>query len=267
MAHRAIDQTGLRLDGAPNFRDIGGYAAADGGYLRSKRVFRSDVLSRLTDADLAKIAGLDIRLVFDLRLPGERRKEQNRWPDGHRVETISFDERADLVDAQVSRWQDLLRTDQLEPEGARELMIGVYRRMPRALAVDLAVLFKRLDGPACPPMLVHCTGGKDRSGFVCAMLLWSLGVPIDAIVADYLVSAQRLAPERFVAERLSASGERPSARQRAALMMFAMTDAAYLAAAFDQVCTDFGAVDAYLETACGLDVERKTRLRSTLVCR
>lgn len=265
MASAVPHQAVPYLDGAPNFRDLGGYAAAGGGLVRHGRVFRSEVLSRLTGRDLSKLAELDIGLVFDLRLPAERRKEQNRWPVGGTVETVSFDERPELADAQATRWAELLAAWELDASGAREMMLGVYRRMPKALAPDLAVLFERLDAPAPPAMLVHCTGGKDRSGFVCAMLLWSLGVPLETIVAHYLVTGQRRPPERFVKERLSGFADEVLARKVEVLRAIAGVDGEYLAAAFEQINRDFGSVDRYLETACRLDAARKARLQSTLL--
>lgn len=252
------------LEGAPNFRDIGGYGAA-GGQVRHGRVFRSDVLSRLSDADVAKLAALDIRLVFDLRLPKERRKDVTRWPAGQPVETISFDVRPELVDAQATRWQELLAVGELDSQGVREIMFNLYRRMPKALAMDLAMLFARLDAPTPPATLVHCTGGKDRTGFVCAMLLAALDVGRDDILADYLLTGQRLSPERFVAERLAVPGKPLSAGEAEVLRTFATVQEEYLATAFAQIEADFGSVNAYLATLCGLDAERKARLHSALI--
>lgn len=260
----ATANTAFFLKGAPNFRDLGGHATVDGARVRHGRVFRSDVLSRLTDADLGRLAGLGIGLVFDLRLPAERRREQNRWPAGGPVETVSFDDRPEMADAQASRWQELLAAGELDHDGARQMMFGVYRRMPQALALDLAILFERLDAPAPPPVLIHCTGGKDRSGFVCAMLLRALDVPMETIVADYLVSGQRRPPEHFAAERLAA-GKPLTGRTAEVLKAFATVDAGYLASAFEQIDGDFGSADAYLQQACALDAERKRRLRATLL--
>src|SRR5690606_40943916 len=40
------------------------------------------------------------------------------------------------------------------------------------------------------PLVVHCTAGKDRTGFACAMLLTALGVHDDDILEDYLLTQQ-----------------------------------------------------------------------------
>ena len=41
----------VALEGTLNFRDLGGYTAADGRTVRWGSVFRSDGLGRLTDTD------------------------------------------------------------------------------------------------------------------------------------------------------------------------------------------------------------------------
>ena len=71
----------IPLDGCFNFRDLGGYAGAGGRPVRWGRLYRADALQRLSDADLARLAELDIRHVIDLRTPGEL-DEQGRiiWP-------------------------------------------------------------------------------------------------------------------------------------------------------------------------------------------
>ena len=45
------------------------------------------------------------------------------------------------------------------------------------------------------PMLVHCTQGKDRTGIVISLVLMILGVPLDAIDYDYMLSGPELVPE------------------------------------------------------------------------
>ncbi|KAG9234184.1 tyrosine/serine protein phosphatase-like protein [Amylocarpus encephaloides] len=52
-----------------------------------------------------------------------------------------------------------------------------------------------LSNRANAPVLVHCTQGKDRTGLVICLALLLLGVPVDAIVHDYLLSEEELVPE------------------------------------------------------------------------
>src|SRR5271169_5304593 len=62
----------LNLEGASNFRDLGGYPTADGRSVRWRRIFRSNHLGHLTAADIAVLRGLGLKSAFDFRGTEER---------------------------------------------------------------------------------------------------------------------------------------------------------------------------------------------------
>jgi protein-tyrosine phosphatase len=66
------------LEGAYNFRDLGGYGTTDGRRVRWSRVYRSDHLNGLTDSDRAVIAAIGLRAVVDFRLPFEREQRPSK---------------------------------------------------------------------------------------------------------------------------------------------------------------------------------------------
>ena len=61
---------------------------------------------------------------------------------------------------------------------------------------ELCAVFAVLADRARYPVMVHCLQGKDRTGLVVMLVLFLLGVPMDAVERDYLVSESELAPER-----------------------------------------------------------------------
>src|SRR5512145_712402 len=69
----------LPLEGGRNFRDLGGYATRDGRRVRWGRVYRSGVMSYLTDADRTRLDALGLRTLCDFRAPGERKREPTNW--------------------------------------------------------------------------------------------------------------------------------------------------------------------------------------------
>ncbi len=75
-----VTPTAIRLEGAKNFRDIGGYETSDGRTVRSGLVYRANKLSSLTDADLAKLTAANVTLDVDLRNMWERRDDPDRLP-------------------------------------------------------------------------------------------------------------------------------------------------------------------------------------------
>lgn len=257
----------LLLEAAPNFRDFGGYLTADGRRVQRGRLYRSELLLGLTPRDLDTLAALDIGLVCDLRSPGERARLSNDWPAGHVVETLALDVNAELSAVQPDKWTRRLADPGFDAERAHRALCDNYRRMPESYAADLRALFERLSDPQARPVLVHCAAGKDRTGFVCAMLLSALGVPHDTVVADYLATLSRFTYERLVATRLHSvlDGQPLPPHAEPPLRVLASVHPEFLASAFETVNQAFGGVERYLEDRCALTPIRRESLREALL--
>ena len=161
MSDRLID-----LEGATNFRDLGGYANDSGQTTRWGRVYRSDHLTELVAADWQRVSQLGIGVVADLRTDRERDFWPSVWPGQLCVRFLMRDYEMDLR--------------QLDEVGYHILayqQVELFRQFFRTLAE-----------PEAPAMLVHCTAGQDRTGFACALLLTLLEVPFETIIEDYSLS-------------------------------------------------------------------------------
>ncbi|MBS0370523.1 MAG: tyrosine-protein phosphatase [Proteobacteria bacterium] len=255
----------LALQGAPNFRDIGGYRGADGRTVRSGRLFRSEALARLTDVDLDKLAILDIGLLCDLRAADERQREPNRWPPALTTETLSGMESDELAAVRFFGWRRRIADPSFDAAAARQWILQAYGGMPRLFASLLVSLFDRLAAPDSPTTLIHCTAGKDRTGFVCAALLFALGVSRDDIFDNYLLTRRRHPPEALLQVLVGDTAGSLPAETRAALMTMADVREDYLGTALITIDQDFGGIAPYLETACALHPEKRDRLRNQLL--
>src|SRR5579884_1168464 len=179
----------VELDGCCNFRDLGGYLAADARRTRWRLLFRADGLSTLSDADFAVLGELGIRNVVDLRTSLEV-ESRGRFPDH---EAISYrhlpltDTLPGAEDAPV--WDD---ADFV----ARRYVSYIQERAPSVTAV-----LELLSEPSNLPAVFHCSVGKDRTGVLAAIVLGFLGVPDELIIEDYALSSAAM--ERIV-ERLRA---------------------------------------------------------------
>ena len=93
------------LEGTLNFRDLGGYRTADGRQVRWGRVFRSDALGTLTDADLTYLEHLGVRLVCDFRDDLETQRAPSRVPDHPdlRIERFPIGAGGDTTDVSAER--------------------------------------------------------------------------------------------------------------------------------------------------------------------
>jgi protein-tyrosine phosphatase len=162
----------LELEGASNFRDLGGYVGAGGRTVRWRMVFRSDGLDRLSAGDRRVLLDeLGLVAVIDLRSSGEGRKLGRFSVEGtgvrlHHVPIL--DETRRLV----------------EEADTAFTMAGLYTRMLDG-ASDRFVAALRLVAGAEGPVVFHCAAGKDRTGLLAALLLGLLGAGDADILADY----------------------------------------------------------------------------------
>lgn len=186
MLDTTTDTKAVRLEGAPNFRDVGGWVGHDGRRVRHGKLFRSDTLAYLRDSDFTTLEQLGIGLVCDLRSRPERSHRPTSWPASFRPTVLELDINAD-VRAANDTMLGILRADP-SPRGATAMMMESYAIIPLALQGYMGDLFRRLADDRAPALLFHCTAGKDRTGVMAALLLLSLGVSRDDVIADYLLT-------------------------------------------------------------------------------
>ncbi|MCK9283216.1 MAG: tyrosine-protein phosphatase [Rhodocyclaceae bacterium] len=253
------------LDGAPNFRDLGGYCGADDRYVRRGRLFRSDALARLTDSDLSDLAPLNIGLILDLRDTGERARDPNRWPHDKPVEVVTVENFEELAAVRSTGLRERIASPTFDAVAAHRLMLRAYAAMPKSFSGVLTEIFRRQVEPSPPVTLVHCAAGKDRTGFVCAMILLALGVSRADVFEDYLLSRKRRLPQDLLRMLLGSEFEMLAPSTIAASLVMTDVHEDYLASALRSIEQDYGSVDAYLQQACTLDPERKNNFRLRLL--
>jgi protein-tyrosine phosphatase len=242
----------LRLASADNFRDVAGpgYATRDGGRVRQGVFYRSNEL-RLTEADHGTLASLGLRAVLDLR----SQPEIERHPDAEVPGATwhNFDVSGIPMDA-VAGLRDR--------QSAVVLMDNVYRGFvddERARA-EFGALFRQLATGG--PQLFHCTAGKDRTGWVAALLLHIAGVDDPTIESDYLLtnaltSSSRARVEAEIVEVLGAD-------HLVAFEPTLVADIEYLRSGYDAVAQRYGDRAAYLRDGLGLDETELDALRAQL---
>jgi len=199
------------LESAFNFRDLGGYPAGSGRRTRWRTLFRADGLHRLTEPDLEILRRLGLCTVIDLRTENEL-VERGKFPiEAHPVGYHHLS----LMDV---IWDPAEAPAADEP--ATEFLLGKYIEMVSRAETRVADAFRILATPGALPGVFHCAAGKDRTGVLAGLLLSTLGVADDDVVADYALTAQAMTrmQERWAAE---------SEASRAAL---AATPAAFMAA-------------------------------------
>lgn len=254
----------LPLEGASNFRDMGGLYTADGYKVRRGLLFRSGVMTSLTEADMAYLDEIDFKTIVDLRSSEERDLYPNHWAAQSNVDLVAYD---------YSMRELMKRAVDEDGQPSGNAMHEMYKTMPYMLEPQLKLFFAELvNGNA--PLVVNCSAGQDRTGISSALLLLAMGVPKDVVVQDYLNSTRFRRPvnERgdvdlaaaaeenfFAAIMLRYSGG--SGALSPAKPLLTDQRVPYLRFALDQIEQDFGSVESFLAERIDVGPAEIARLR------
>lgn len=260
-AIHAAHERHVSLEGAANFRDLGGYPTESGRHVKWGLVYRSNHLADLTAADYERLNTLGIKLVCDLRTDGERQRSPTVWQGGPAPEFLVA---SILKDTDVVLTPERLK--ELTSPGARALG-DTYARMVTESPEQYGRVLRRLAyGPL--PSVTHCTAGKDRTGVFSAVLLTILGVPRDVVIADYMLTGQYMAtPEarRRAAvdwKKLTGATEPPS--EEVIGRLYTM-NAGALTGTFDAIDRAYGSFDNFVRDGLKLTATDLTTLRTRLL--
>lgn len=239
----------IRLEKVLNLRDLGGIPAGPGYRVAPGCIYRSASLHEMTDGDRRALEGRRIRTVVDLRSAWEQGHLGYEWPYGRHVA-------APLAsDASVAAIYRSFTEGSL-PEAAMDdwwTTTGVFDAAAEFPDSVRAVFHALLEAAPGEAVLFHCAGGKDRTGLITALILRTLGVPADAILADFMATNEALAtPERLdeLAARLNQGRDKEISRQ--ALFAISGVKAEWLDVMFERIAARFGSLEAYLRDTLGL---------------
>lgn len=245
----------LPLEGAVNLRDFGGYRTADGRAVRRGRLFRSGTLTHLSELARGEFQRLDVRLICDLRRPEEKAEEPTPFPEGapRRLE-IPIDPGSALA------MRQRLGSMRLSLQERIDFMVAINHELARDHAEDYARMFAGLLELEEGGFLVHCSAGKDRTGFACALILHALGVDQRTVTEDYLLTNEAMDYEGYVLPRFATRFEPGEIADRESVMALAGVRPEYLEAAYRAIEAEFDGVEHYIERAVGLDASARETL-------
>ncbi len=235
----------LNLAGASNFRDLGGYPGRAGRTVRWRQIFRSNHLGHVTETDIDVLRGLGLRSAFDFRGTKERVEAGCAFAE---IAVHSLPIEPTVVASLRGR---AANGTPLSSADAMDVMRNSYRNYVRENTQSFRALFAHLLEDRAP-LVIHCTAGKDRTGFACALILHALGVADDLIAQDYLLT------NRFYRRDPSAGSDLPEE----VTQVLGRVETSFLAAAFETIGADYGELEHYFSDGLGLGARERAALEA-----
>jgi protein-tyrosine phosphatase len=253
---------GVGLQGALNTRDMGGYRTDSGLMVRYGQAFRSDGLGRLTDAGVAKLGSLDLTTSYDFRVDGEVGSNgPNRLPAGVQPVNLPVSDGGVLavVVGAVSSGDPVKQQELLGDGKAQAFLENVNRTFvdDAAKRAQFGTVLKAIANG--DTVMFNCSAGKDRTGWMAAVLLTALGVDKDTVYRDYLASNDFLKPS--IDATLNAMVASGALQNPDLVRPLLGVQASYLDAGFDEVRKVYGSFDAYLRDGLGIDGKTLAQLK------
>ena len=247
-----VDRT-IAVPGTSNFRDFGGSATDSGAAVVSGRLFRSAHLGGVGADGAGRLAALGIATIIDLRGTAERAAAPAAFAAAHGIDVVS----APIEPASSPLIRALLTEVRAGAAEIRDIMIDSYRGFAGPEAPRFGRALAALAENCEAPLVIHCTAGKDRTGFLVAIVQALLGVPRETILAGYEATnrAWDRAPSAAIPLPLD-----PAARE--ALLT---ADRDYLEAAFATIAARHGSVADFARAALGDDAHALDRLTERLI--
>ena len=244
----------LTWDGCLNVRELGGLPTADGGATRTGSIVRADSVHQLSEDGWQALVGHGVRTVIDLR--GDHEREDDP-PAQLPVDVVHVP----FMEASEAEWEEI--ADEIEAASAAAPDVAtstrdVYLIFLERFKDNVAAAVKAVAGAPDGGIVIHCVGGKDRTGLLSAFLLHLAGVDEHAIAADYALSEERLLPRH---EAWFAAAESEEELER--LKRIAQTPAASMTGVFAELERRHGGIEGYLREA-GVTEDELERARARL---
>jgi len=229
----------VELQGAVNFRDLGGYTTKDGHHVKWGKIYRSADMSKLTDQDLATLA--ERKITYDVDLRGTQ--ESKQAPDRMNPNTDYI-----LCPAGSDNVGNMMQSFKGKTHGD-SIMVDYYSNTTYLADRYKPFFGKLLAMPEDKSLVFHCTAGKDRTGIGAALLLYSLGVPYETIMKDYEASNYYRAAEN---EKMAKQMVQFMKVNEGVAKDVVAVKKEYLDATFTAIKKQYGSIDNYLKTQVGL---------------
>lgn len=251
------------FDGLYNFRDIGGFKTLDGNIMKKGVLFRSDELSRLSQKDIETFNLLNIKTIYDLRTRTEQKSKPSRIKSEHGIQLVNIsiqDKSQEFTHLEFFKFL-VSKSNTINFE---KIMKEMYCNMAFISHTQICEIITSLSEQNNLPALIHCTSGKDRTGFISAIIQLLVGVPYQTVLDDYLFSNDLIAPrmkkvEKFI--RWMSLFQVESDRIKPMLEV----RREYLEEVYNEIIERYGNIETYLCQACKIQQSSLLNIKDLLL--
>lgn len=242
----------VKLKGALNFRDIGGYATANGKHVKWGKIYRSAEINNLTAADLDTLQNRHINFILDFRGPAEVKIAPDKLPAG--ATRISLPAGSEGVGDRTKMMELMSKAT-----NGDSIMMPFYTNIASFSERYKPVFETLLKNSADSAVLIHCTAGKDRTGIGSALILYALGVDENTIIEDYMASNYYRKSGTDQLKKMLITNYHIKEDVVDDVMM---VKEKYISATFETIKLKYGSIDNYLKKEMGLNKKTLKQLRS-----
>ncbi|WP_413522155.1 tyrosine-protein phosphatase [Brochothrix thermosphacta] len=242
-----------------NFRDIGGFSNDSNQFIKEKQIYRAGNLSQIKSISPA-FSSYKIATVIDLRTLVEKGYHYTRYDFKNVVNVPLVDKSRQLLNRKTLK----LISGKANEKDLENLMIDTYKNMALYCQDEINTIFSLLTEEKNFPLLIHCSAGKDRTGFIVALIQLLLEIPYQIVLTHYLASNDHVTkslrgPARLLKiisfNRLDDQTLKPITTVRKE----------YLDAALDLIYAKHSSIEAFLVTDCNMSVDDIKKIKDNLL--
>ena len=229
----------LQIAGCFNLRELGGYKTSDDKSIRWRTVLRGDSLHQLSSESQQAIIEYGIKTIIDLRTPWEVNKEPYPLSKSPEINYLNL---------------PLLLEKDFPKLRAKKTLLEHNCFMLEERSLPIKQILETIANNQTA-VIIHCAGGKDRTGIIIALLLGIANVPVANIAGDYALSEKYTKP-------LYAKIRQQAIEEGFANLL--LSPPQIMLDTFDYLDKNYGSINGYLKA---IDIDKVTieRLQTILI--